>query len=85
MRRRCSRGQFDAGKWGEFARRVHYVSTDATKPGGCKPLGDWFRANETDPDARRLYYFSVSPKYYSAISSAMAEEGLNTGPRRTAG
>lgn len=71
--------QFDAAKWAEFAKRIHYVSTDATQPGGCKALAEWFKANETNPDARRLYYFSMAPKYYSAISSAMAEEGLNEG------
>jgi glucose-6-phosphate 1-dehydrogenase len=73
------KSSFDAAKWAEFAKRVHYVATDATQPGGCKALADWFKANETDPDARRLYYFSMAPKYYAAISSSMAEEGLNKG------
>lgn len=71
------KGQFDAGKWAEFASRIHYVATDATKPGGCKPLAEWFKANEGADDGRRLYYFSMAPKYYAGISSAMAEEGLN--------
>jgi glucose-6-phosphate 1-dehydrogenase len=78
-------GQFDPAKWAAFAARIHYVSTDATKPGGCKPLADWFRANEGGADGRRLYYFSVAPHYYAGISAAMAEEGLNrsdTGYRR---
>jgi glucose-6-phosphate 1-dehydrogenase len=77
--------QFDEAKWNTFASRIHYVATDATQPGGCKPLADWFAANEKEPNGRRLYYFSVSPKYYSGISSAMAEAGLNksdTGYRR---
>lgn len=69
--------QFDAAKWAEFAARIHYVATDATKPGGCKPLAEWLAAHESEPDARRLYYFSMAPKYYAGISSAMAEEGLN--------
>ena len=69
--------QFDAAKWAEFAKRIHYVATDATQPGGCKALADWFAANEKEPNARRLYYFSVAPKYYAGISSAMAEAGLN--------
>jgi glucose-6-phosphate 1-dehydrogenase len=69
--------QFDEGKWAEFATRIHYVVTDATKPGGCKPLADWFRTNESSPDGRRLYYFSMAPQYYAGISAAMAEEGLN--------
>ncbi|MBY0459872.1 MAG: glucose-6-phosphate dehydrogenase, partial [Gemmataceae bacterium] len=72
-------GNFDADRWAVFAKQIHYVITDATQPGGCKPLAEWFKANETDPDARRLYYFSMAPKYYAGISSAMAEEGLNTG------
>ena len=77
--------QFDAAKWAEFAARIHYVSTDATQPGGCQALADWFTANEKEPNGRRLYYFSMAPKYYSGISSAMAEAGLNksdTGYRR---
>ena len=70
--------QFDAAKWAEFAQLcIHYVATDATQPGGCKPLAEWFKANEGSPDSRRLYYYSVSPKYYAGISSAMAEAGLN--------
>lgn len=68
--------QFNEAKWDEFAKRIHYVATDATAPGGGKPLADWFKANEGAEDGRRLYYFSVSPKYYPAISSAMAEAGL---------
>lgn len=77
--------QFDAAKWAEFAARIHYVATDATQPGGCKALADWFAANEGGANGRRLYYFSMAPKYYSGISSAMAEAGLNksdTGYRR---
>jgi glucose-6-phosphate 1-dehydrogenase len=69
--------QFDPAKWAEFARRIHYVSTDATQPGGCKALADWFAAHETEPNGRRLYYFSMAPKYYAGISAAMAQEGLN--------
>lgn len=79
MRTEVLKAGFDAAKWAAFAKRVHYVSTDATQPGGCKALAAWFAAHETDPDARRLYYFSMAPKYYAAISSAMAEEGLNKG------
>ncbi|HEY1186885.1 MAG TPA: glucose-6-phosphate dehydrogenase, partial [Gemmata sp.] len=78
-------GQFDEAKWKAFAGRIHYVATDATQPGGCKALAEWFAANEGAPDGRRLYYFSMAPKYYAKLSSAMAEEGLNksdTGYRR---
>ncbi len=79
MREQVLKEKFDKATWDAFAKRIHYVITDATKPGGCKPIADWFAANETDPEARRLYYFSMAPKYYAAISSAMAEVGLNKG------
>ena len=69
--------QFNAAKWAEFAKRIHYVATDATQPGGCKALADWFAKNESAPDGRRLFYFSVAPQYYAKISDSMAEEGLN--------
>src|SRR3954451_6406970 len=58
--------QFSEAKWREFASRIHYVATDATQPGGRKGLPEWVRANEGG-DGRRLYYFSVSPKYYAKI------------------
>src|SRR5262245_51184478 len=37
---------FDADRWAAFAGRLHYVSTDVTKPGGVAPLSEWFKANE---------------------------------------
>jgi glucose-6-phosphate 1-dehydrogenase len=77
--------QFDPAKWAQFAKRIHYVATDATQPGGCRPLADWFAANEGGPDGRRLYYFSMAPKFYPNISASAAEAGLNkssTGYRR---
>ncbi len=77
--------QFSEEKWAAFAPRVHYVSADPTQPGGAQPLADWFAANEGGPNGRRLYYFSVSPQYYPAISAGVAGAGLNrsdTGYRR---
>lgn len=69
--------QFDEPKWDAFAPRIHYVATDATQPGGSKPLANWFAANEGGSNGRRLYYFSVSPDHYPALSESLAEAGLN--------
>ncbi len=51
--------QFSEETWAAFAPRIHYVATDATQPGGSRPLAAWFAANEREPNGRRLYYFSV--------------------------
>jgi glucose-6-phosphate 1-dehydrogenase len=53
------------------------VQADPTRPGGARPLADWFAKNEGGENGRRLYYFSVSPDYYPAISAGVAEAGLN--------
>src|SRR5262245_1963033 len=68
---------FDDAKWSEFAKRLHYVATDATARGGMKALTDWFAANEGGP-ARRLYYLSVSPEIYPQLASHLGDAGLNT-------
>ena len=68
---------FDDVKWTEFAQRLHYVSADATKPGGLNPVIDWFKANEGPAGGRRLYYLSVSPEIYPALAGHLGEAGLN--------
>jgi glucose-6-phosphate 1-dehydrogenase len=67
---------FDDAKWTEFARRVHYVASDATAPGGMKPVADWFAANEGGP-GRRLFYLSVSPEIYPELAERLGEAGMN--------
>ena len=67
---------FDDAKWAEFAKRLHYVATDATAPGGMKPLADWFTANEGTP-GRRLFYLSVSPEIYPQLAGQLGEAGMS--------
>jgi glucose-6-phosphate 1-dehydrogenase len=77
--------QFSEEKWDAFAPRIHYVRADGTQPGGAQPLADWFTKNEGGPNGRRLYYLSVSPDHYPALSASLAQAGLNksdTGYRR---
>jgi glucose-6-phosphate 1-dehydrogenase len=69
---------FDAAAWAEFAKRIHYVATDATVAGGVKPLADWFAANEGgDRGARRLFYLSVSPDIYPQLAGHLGDAGMN--------
>jgi glucose-6-phosphate 1-dehydrogenase len=67
---------FDDAKWTEFAKRLSYVATDATAPGGMKPLADWLARNEGGP-GRRLFYLSVSPEIYPQLAGHLGEAGLN--------
>jgi glucose-6-phosphate 1-dehydrogenase len=69
--------RFDPARWAAFADRLHYVATDVTKPGGVGPLAEWFRANEGPSGGRRLFYLSVSPELYPALSTTLGEAGFN--------
>ncbi len=76
---------FDPAKWAEFAKRIHYVATDATQASGMKPLQDWFTANEGTGGGRRLFYLSVSPDIYPQLAGHLGTAGMNkedTGFRR---
>ncbi|MBA4189965.1 MAG: glucose-6-phosphate dehydrogenase [Planctomycetaceae bacterium] len=76
---------FDPAKWAEFAKRIHYVSADATKAEGLKPLQDWFTINEGVGGGRRLFYLSVSPDIYPQLAGHLGAAGMNkedTGFRR---
>src|SRR4051794_11095320 len=36
--------EWKESEWAEFAKRLHYVSADVTKPGGIDPVKGWFDA-----------------------------------------
>ena len=65
-------------EWAEFSKRIHYVTADATKPGGVKALKTWFDKNEGSAGGRRLYYFSVSPELYPQLSTELGETDMHT-------
>jgi glucose-6-phosphate 1-dehydrogenase len=68
---------FDTAKWSDFAKRVHYISADATTPAGIAPLAKWFEANEGPGGGRRLYYLSVAPEIYPDLATKLGEAGMN--------
>jgi glucose-6-phosphate 1-dehydrogenase len=66
------------GTWARFARRLHYVAADATKPEGMLTLGDWLQKHEGPTGGDRLYYLSVGPELYVQIVQRLGEAGLAT-------
>jgi glucose-6-phosphate 1-dehydrogenase len=70
---------FDESSWADFARRIHYVAADAGKDGGLQPLEKWFEAHESPSpeNARRLYYFSVSPDLVPPIVKQLGASGMS--------
>lgn len=71
-------GQWFAGTWNRFARRLHYVAADAALPEGAQSLNDWFKAHEGDAGADRLYYLSVAPELYSGIARELGNAGMTS-------
>src|SRR5262245_40417835 len=75
------------GTWGRFARRLHYVAADATRPEGMLTLGDWLQKHEGAAGGDRLYYLSVGPELYVPIVQPLGEGGFANeagGPDRRA-
>ncbi len=66
---------WDDAEWANFAKRLHYVSSDGTKSGGLAPLTKWFEQTEGPAGGQRVYYLSVSPEYYPALVKSLGEDG----------
>jgi glucose-6-phosphate 1-dehydrogenase len=67
---------WDDAEWAAFARRLYYVATDPTQPGGTDPLKAWFEANEGPAGGGRVYYLSVKPDLYPGLAGALAAAGF---------
>jgi glucose-6-phosphate 1-dehydrogenase len=64
------------GTWNRFARRLHYVSGDATQPDGMRVLGEWLANREGQAGGDRLYYLSVAPELYTKIVEQLGKAGF---------
>ena len=73
----AAREPWDEAEWAAFAKRIHYVPADVTKPGGTDPVRKWFTAHEGPEGGRRLYYLSVSPELYPQLSTVLGEAGFH--------
>lgn len=69
--------EWHESEWEWFAKRLHYVSADVTKPGGVAPLQTWFDANEGPDGGRRVYYLSISPELYPQVTASLGGAGMN--------
>lgn len=71
-----ARREWSPDKWEKFARHLHYVSGDATKPEGLTNLSAWLKDREGDGGGRRLFYLAVAPNLYGGIVANLAGAGL---------
>jgi glucose-6-phosphate 1-dehydrogenase len=63
-------------RWAEFARRLHYVPGDASRPGGLDALHE--RMTTGSPGGGRcLFYLAVAPELMPEIVIRLSEKGLN--------
>lgn len=69
-------------QWGEFARRLTYVS-HAFRPGSTDPLAAEVRSalSELGEEARVLFYLAVPPDAFPVITLGLKEAGLAEGAR----
>lgn len=70
---------WDESAWQGFARRLHYVSADAAKPEGLRPLRSWLEAQAGPKLGRRLFYLAVAPNLYSGILTQLSAANLHQG------
>jgi glucose-6-phosphate 1-dehydrogenase len=75
--RHAAEEHWDAARWDQFAGRLHYVAADATTATGIAALQTWLREREGRNGGARLYYLSVAPEHYAAITTRLGEAGLN--------
>lgn len=68
--------KFDQKIWDEFAPMLHYIAGDLTRLEAFHKLDAALKENEA-PDANRLYYLSVSPKFYDSTASNLDTAKMN--------
>lgn len=69
---------YDAKTFDAFARRVHYVPVDATKPDDFLTL----KAKLEDCQGEAVFYLSTSPSLFSPICEHLKSVGLTSAPNR---
>jgi glucose-6-phosphate 1-dehydrogenase len=69
--------EWEASPWDEFARRIFYVSADATRADGIAALRTGLGRIEGTAGGKRLYYLAVAPDRYGDIATRLGEAGMN--------
>jgi glucose-6-phosphate 1-dehydrogenase len=63
---------YEPAAFDAFARRIRYVATDVTAPGGTEPLG---RALDAGAGGV-IYYLSTGPQLFAPVATALGQGGL---------
>jgi len=79
--------RWDAARWGEFAKCIHYFAGDAAQAEMYPALQDRLRAFDADSGTHgthgnRLFYLSVAPELYEPIVQRIEEAALVTEGKR---
>ncbi len=67
--------RYDGSDWRQFARRLHYVRGNLDNDGDFTALDTALRELEGAP-ADRLYYFSISPRFYESTVERVGRAGM---------
>lgn len=68
----------DTGRWGEFARRLHYLRLDYVERAAYRDLAGRLAALEGEcrTGARRVYYLALPPQLHGAVAGGLGAAGL---------
>ena len=67
--------EFDAQSWQEYLERIHYCSIDVTNVESYAPLVELLKGRE---DHVRVFYLSVAPNLFNAVTHGVHASGLIT-------
>jgi glucose-6-phosphate 1-dehydrogenase len=76
---------FQEASWGEFAKSLHYLAADVTKPDGFASLSDRLQQlkQEHSTQGNHIFYLSTAPSLYTPIVKGLASSGLATKAKRS--
>ncbi len=76
--------RWDAGRWAEFAKCIHYFAGDAAQTGMYPALEERLRKFDEVSGTRgnRLFYLSVGPELYESIVQRIEDAALVTEGKR---
>lgn len=81
VRQHIDEQDFDENKWQEFLQRIHYCLLDATDMQSYAHLVKMLEGRDTHV---RVFYLSVAPSIFTAITKGVHESGLITSNSRVA-
>lgn len=73
------------GRWNEFARHIHYQSSEISDDNMYASQLEWIRklANKWNEDPCLIYYMAVAPRFFGTIAERLAHHKLTANPDRS--